>query len=78
MCDKEKVQEIKEIMEEISNKIDKIKVEIAKANERNTPTSSFNVAALHRMRQLLVSVSKIGIDFRKKTVAYQKGRKKKM
>lgn len=71
----EREQEIKLMMKDIAEHIDDIKVEIAKANERKAKGATFNCAALHRLRQLLLKVEKIGFTFRKTTIAYQKEKK---
>lgn len=66
---------ITSLMGQISTEIDAIKVEIAKSNERKLNGTSFNCAALQRVRMRLLALDKLGYQFRRDSIKYQKGLK---
>jgi hypothetical protein len=68
-------KELEELMAQIAQETDAIKVEIAKSNEKKLKGTSFNCAALKRLRKCLLNLEKVGFNFRKASVQYQKQEK---
>jgi len=67
-----KEDEVKKLIKEINQQVDSLKIEMAKATEIRIRKASFNCSALHRTRKLLLKLEKLGFEFRKASVAYQK------
>lgn len=69
--------QIEDLIKKILIELDTIRLEIDKAQKKMKKYSSYNCAALHRTRQALLSIEKLGKSFRKQTVEYQRSTKLK-
>lgn len=68
-------KELEEMMDQISDYIDAIKINIAKSKAKTLKGTTLNCAALQRLRKQLLNLQKIGLLFRKTSVKYTRREK---
>ena len=54
-----------------------VKYDLVKAEKEHQKSGKFTVSCLYRVRQLLVDLEKLGLQFRKLSIAYEKELEKK-
>lgn len=59
-------------MEEIISLTESIKYDLSKAKRDNEKSGKYTVSCLFRVRQLLVDLEKVGAQFRKLSITYEK------
>lgn len=64
--------ELKGSIDEIIELTEVIKFDLIKAKRDNEKSRKYTVSCLYRVRQLLVDLEKLGLQFRKLSIAYEK------
>ena len=64
--------ELKGSIDEIIELTEVIKFDLIKAKRDNEKSGKYTVSCLYRVRQLLVDLEKLGLQFRKLSIAYEK------
>jgi hypothetical protein len=64
--------ELKGSIDEIIELTEVIKFDLIKAKRDNEKSGKYTVSCLYRVRQLLVDLEKLGLQFRKLSIGYEK------
>lgn len=64
--------ELKGSIDEIIELTEVIKFDLIKAKRDNEKSGKYTVSCLYRVRQLLIDLEKLGLQFRKLSIAYEK------
>jgi len=64
--------DLKSSMDQIMELTEAMKFDLVKAEKDHLKSGKFTMSCLYRVRQLLVDLEKLGLHFRKLSIAYEK------
>lgn len=64
--------DLKSAMDHIMELTESVKYDLVKAEKDHQKSGKYTMSCLYRVRQLLVDLEKLGLQFRKLSIAYEK------